>query len=71
MTLGELKSKIDQLIEKSPRAANSEVLVDTEARRFHAHYIQVENIYFDAEFCDAAGLGDFSTLHIDLTGAET
>lgn len=45
MTLQELKIQVDNLLSERPELANADILVDTEARRFNVHMVQVDNIY--------------------------
>jgi hypothetical protein len=68
MTLHELKSKIDAILEQNPDASWSTVLVDTEARKFPAHMIGMKNVYYDPSNSESMGY-DITMITIDLTGA--
>lgn len=51
MTLQELKIQVDNLLSERPELANADILVDTEARRFNVHMVQVESIYAEDPEC--------------------
>jgi len=44
-TLLQLKQEVDRLLETRPELSNARVLIDTEAREFHAHMIDITSIY--------------------------
>ena len=64
MKLQDLKLEIDKILAEHPEAGASDVLVDTEARCYHAHMVKLENISFDPEMESLVG-HCITTLHID------
>lgn len=47
-TLLQLKQDVDNLLNSRPDLADATVLIDTEARTFHAHMIDVTSIYAES-----------------------
>ena len=70
-TLLQLKQEIDKLLEARPELADARVLIDTEAREFNVHMIDVTSIYADDQECfDGMGCGPWVTLTPDYSGAK-
>jgi len=67
MTLRELKKRIDEILEVDPTKIDAGVLVDTEARRFNAHMIDVVNIWDLDHEC---GMGNIVYLSLDYSGTD-
>lgn len=67
MKLLELKHLIEEIIENDADAVNADVLVDTEARRYNAHMIDVKGCYHLEK---EAGLGNAVYLTIDYSGSD-
>ena len=44
-TLLQLKQDVDKLLNERPHLADATVLIDTEARTFNAHMIDITNVY--------------------------
>ena len=70
MTLLELKHEIEKILKEHPRAKNARILVDTEARRFNAHMIELERFYYDPEYVDSMGGEEFCYFIPDYKGTE-
>lgn len=45
LTLGDLKERIDKILEENLQAKDYDFLVDVEARKYHSHLVRVEAIH--------------------------
>lgn len=68
-TLGKLQREINKLLDERPNLEDAVVLIDTEARTFNAHMIDMTDMYAESdEVLEACGLGKFVTIKPDYTG---
>lgn len=71
MKVKDLIEQLQKIVKERPKMLEADVLIDTEARRFIYHMVDVVNITAeDDETLDATGLGLFVTLYPNYNGTD-
>ncbi len=55
MTVKELHAELEKILIENPSVGTANILVDVEARRYHAHMVLLESLTYDQAMCEAIG----------------